>query len=214
MEVARLIGFNSFMTVAPPSQNLSPCTDEIDFFDLWVILWEKKLLILGLAALCGLGGFLFATYHPGRPDRYVYTALVEIGRHLTQSGEIQTLESPHDLVLIINQQPGGAKASVPRGSLSLIGIESMHVDRAVARQDLDSTLAFILNRHRALIGSLSKPILINSGLVADPVMFIDSIKGKRMLIMAASAIAGLLLGVFMVLVANQMHRCKVGSAAI
>jgi hypothetical protein len=67
-----------------------------------------------LAALCGLGGFLFATFHPGKPDQHVYTVFVEIGRYITQTGQIQTLESPHDLVLILNKQTGGAEASVPR----------------------------------------------------------------------------------------------------
>ncbi len=188
------------------SRNTPSCNEEIDIFYLWGIFWSKKLFVLGLVAFCSIGGYLFATYHPKEPDCYIYSAVVEIGRYVTNGGEVQPLESPYDLVLILNSQPGGAKASVPRGSLSLIGLESVNVDRVAAKQQLDNTLNFISARHQVLSGGLSKPLLTHSGLVAKPVMSVSSVKDKRMFASVVSAIAGLLLGVFWVLATNSMRR--------
>ncbi len=198
------------MATAPPPQNAQACADEINFFELWGILWAKKLLILGLMAFCGFGGFLFVTYKPGEPDKYNYTALVEIGRYLTQTGQIQVLESPHDLVLILNQQARGVEASVPRGSLSVVSLQTSHVDPAIAKKQLDSALAFISGRHETLASRLSEKLLTSSGAVAKPTVTLRSIESKRTLIVAVSAIAGLLLGVLGAMATHALNQHKAG----
>jgi hypothetical protein len=197
------------MTTTRSQQNAQASADEIDFFELWGLLWAKKLLILGLMVFCGFGAFLFSTYKLGKPDQYIYRALVEIGRHLTLSGSIQTVESPHDLVLILNQQLDSVKASVPNGSTSLVSLESTHVDPETAKQQLDGALKIIFSRHSDLSGRLLKPLLNDSRLVAEPVMSIDSVKNKRMLITVASAVAGFLLGIFLVLMASLSGRRRI-----
>ena len=200
------------MTIAPPPHKEQACADEIDLSELWNILWAKKLLVMGLTALCGLGGLLFATFHPGKPDQYVYTVFVEIGRYFTQTGEIQSLESPHDLVLILNQQTGGAKASVPRGSTSVVSLETNHVDPAIAKQQLDMTLAFISDRHETLAGRLQEKLLTRSGFVAEPIAMVKSVKNKRMQVVSVSAFVGLLFGIFGVLVVNAVQQRKAGKS--
>lgn len=199
------------MSIIPSPHKEQAFADEIDFFELWNILWAKKLLVMGLTALCGFSGLLFATFHPGKPDQYVYTVLVEIGRYFTQTGEIQTLESPHDLVLILNQQTGGAKASVPRGSTSVVSLETNSVDATIAKQDLDRALAFITDRHEILASRLQEKLLTSSGPVAEPTVMVLSLKNKRLQVVALSAIAGLLLSAVWVLVANAVQR-KAGKA--
>jgi len=198
------------MEITPPPHKAQACDDEIDLFERWGILWAKRLLILVLAALCGVGGLLFATFHPGKPDQYIYTVFVEIGRYITQTGEIQALESPHDLVLILNQQIGGAKASVPRGSMSVVSLEANHVDPAIAKQQLDRTLAFISDRHETLASRLQEKLLTRSGSVAEPTVMVNSIKNKRMQVVVISAIVGLLLGVFWAMVANAVQQRGAG----
>lgn len=200
------------MAITPPPHKYQVCADEIDLFELWSILWAQKLLVMGLTALCGLCGLLFATFHPGKPDQYVYTVFVEIGRYFTQTGEIQTLESPHDLVLILNQQTGGAEASVPRGSTSVVSLEAKHVDATIAKQNLDRALAFIIDRHQTLASRLQEKLLTSSGSVAEPAIMVRSLKNKRVQVVALSAIVGLLLGAFWVVVANAVQQRNAGKA--
>lgn len=200
------------MSIIPSPHKEQAFADEIDFFELWNILWAKKLLVMGLTALCGFGGLLIATFHPGKPDQYVYTVLVEIGRYFTQTGEIQTLESPHDLVLILNQQTGGAKASVPRGSTSVVSLETNSVDATIAKQELERALAFITDRHEILASRLQEKLLTSSGPVAEPTVMVLSLKNKRLQVVALSAIAGLLLSAVWVLVANAVQQRKAGKA--
>lgn len=200
------------MSIIPSPHKEQAFAGEIDFFELWNILWAKKLLVMGLTALCGFGGLLFATFHPGKPDQYVYTVLVEISRYFTQTGEIQTLESPHDLVLILNQQTGGAKASVPRGSTSVVSLETNSVDATIAKQELERALAFITDRHEILASRLQEKLLTSSGPVAEPTVMVLSLKNKRLQVVALSAIAGLLLSAVWVLVANAVQQRKAGKA--
>lgn len=197
------------MAIDPTSHSSQSCVHEIDIFELWGVLWAKKLLIIGVTTFCGFLGGLYGTFHPGKPDQYTYTALVEIGRYIMQSGSVQTLESPYDLQLILNQQPGGAKANVPRGSSSVLSLESIDVDPAVAKQRLDDTLTFIFDRHLDIAGKLSTPLLTNSRLVAKPVMSVYSIRNKWMLVLVASSIGGLFLGIVLVLLKNSVLRSGV-----
>ncbi len=200
------------MSTAPPPPKEQASDGEIGFFELWDILWAQKLLILGLTALCGFGGLLFATFHPGKPDQNVYTVFVEIGRYVTQTGEIRNLESPHDLVPILNQQTGGAKASVLRGSVSLVGLETNHVDPAIAKQQLDRTLAFISDRHETLASRLSEKLLTRSSPISEPTVMVKSIKDKRLQVVVVSSTVGLLLGIFLAMVANALQQRKAGKA--
>ncbi|WP_443113614.1 Wzz/FepE/Etk N-terminal domain-containing protein [Herbaspirillum seropedicae] len=195
-----------------PQQKAQPCDDEFDFFELWEILWGKKLLIFGLAALCAFSGWLYATFHPGKPNQYVYTAFVEIGRYVTHTGGIQLLESPSDLVPILNLQTEGAKANVPRGSVSLISLEARDVDPVIAKQQIDRALALITTRHQSLASRLSEQLLTNSGLVAEPTVVVKSVQNSRAQIVTLSAIVGMLFGIFWAMVANARLKHRAGRA--
>ena len=197
-----------FMATVPSKHKSQVCDDQIDLFELWDILLAKKLFILGVALLCGLGGFSFVTLLHDKPDQHIYKVYVEIGRYITQTGEIQTLESPHDLVLILNQQTSGAKASVPRGSVSVISLEANHVDPATAKQHLDSTLAFINDRHESFVSRLPGKLLTLSGAVAEPTVSVQSFGKRGALIVTASIMAGLLLGIFGAVVINTLQQRK------
>lgn len=198
------------MAMIPPKHISQACDDQINLFELWDILLAKKLFVLGVTLLCGLGSFSFVTLQQEKPDQHVYSVYVEIGRYITQTGGIQTLESPHDLVLILNQQTGSAKASVPRGSVSVISLESNHVDPAIAKQHLDSTLAFINDRHESFVSRLPGKLLTRSGAVAEPTVSIQRFGGRGVLIVTASIIAGLLLGIFGAVVINGLQQRKAG----
>lgn len=178
----------------------------MEIFKLWNILWAKKVLIMGLGVLCALSGWLFATFHPGKPDKYVYTALLQIGRYTTQTGEIQVLESPNDLVLVLNHLIQDVRSSVPRGGGSLIFLETTHVDSAVARQYLSRALSVISERHEALAKPLGERLLHRSGLILEPVSTIVSVKNSRSKIVVVATILGLLIGVFYVLFVNEWRR--------
>lgn len=196
------------MAILPSEHKTQSCDDEFDFFELWDIMRAKKLFILSVALLCGSCGLSFASLQQDKPDQHVYTVFVEIGRYITQTNGIQALESPNDLVLIINQQTGGAKASVPRGSMSVISLETNHVDPSIAKQRLNSTLAFIGGRHETLVSRLPGKLLTRSGAVAEPTVSVQSFKSRRILIITLSIIAGLLLGIFGAIVINALQQRK------
>lgn len=196
------------MAVMLPLQKPPYSADEIDIFKMWDIVLAKRLIVFGISLLSSLGGFLYATLPLGTADQYSVVVFLEIGRYISQNNGIQPLESPNDLAFVLNQQNLGARASVPRGSASVLSIEAEHVDSVVARQRVDSALAFVIKRHESLAKQLPERMLTRSGIVAQPIQMLKSIKSKRAQVSAISAICGLLIGIFVAIFANAVQQRK------
>jgi hypothetical protein len=99
-----------------------------------------------------------------------------------------------------------------RGSISVVSLESNHINATIAKQQLDKTLAFISDRHETLASHLQEKLLTRSGAVAEPTAIVKSAKNKRIQVAVVSAFVGLLLGIFVVMVVNAVQQRRAGKA--
>lgn len=189
--------------------------DEIDLFDLLESLWAHKIFI-GLVALAfALAGWTYATYKPGKPDTYTAKAVLEVGSYVTSIGQIVTFEPAGDLVQVINKTTG-VKASLLRGSNSLVELGATALVPKDANELLVQVVDFVMKRHEAVVGLIGKERLIRpTALIGSIQIQQQSLSEKRAEISILSVILGLILASMAILFRKfQVRRNKCGKARI
>lgn len=144
---------------SPPTTDQNPQGDEVDLFELFEILWSHIVFISLVTLVFALAGLAYATYKPGHPDTYTAKAVLEVGRYITSTGEIVTLEPGGDLVQVISQT-AGVRAQLLRGSSSLVELEATHLQPEAANHSLLGVVDFIVKRHQAVAQQIGQDRLI------------------------------------------------------
>jgi len=87
----------------PPQTGGVHPNDEIDLVQLWLILLNRKFLIVGIFGLCLVGGTAFAFLLPAK---YTYTTSLEIGTTLASNGTgivSRAIETPDSVLAKLNE---------------------------------------------------------------------------------------------------------------
>jgi hypothetical protein len=170
---------------------------DLDLLDAFVILWEKKFLILALAAAMGAGGFLVGGSQQVRTDNYTGTVLIEMARYVDDQGRIQPLEIALDLGILLTQVSQGQVKTSWHSTNTLLEIKVHKPDEAAAKAELEKVLAFVERRHSDFTARLNLPssrFLVKTHVLSGPTYKLGNsgTRGDGKL----AAVAGLCLGAF------------------
>lgn len=172
--------------------------NETSILDTMSTIKNHLSLIISSTLIFAAAGFIYATFHPGKPDVYVAKALIEIGRYKNSLDDIAVLEPPADLAAIL-QKKFDITANPPRGTYALIEIQASNGDQATARQILQTSIEFIEQRHRNLADSFKgKQNITKTQLVSEPEVSLKSLKSKRPLITLIGAFLGILISALLI----------------
>ncbi len=182
--------------------------NHIDFFDFFSFILKYKVSIT-LTALCFASlGWVYATFKPGQPDTYSASVVLQVGSYISSTGQIFTFESAGDLVQFVHQTTG-ARASLLRGSSSLIEINQSAHQSEDAIKSLDQVVGLILARHKSIQFLLREEKVVRSTeLIRGIRIQRSSIADKRLELVILGLILGFVFGLMMALIWEMFIRFR------
>jgi LPS O-antigen subunit length determinant protein (WzzB/FepE family) len=168
---------------------------EIDLRDLFKTIWDKRLFILVFTFLVTLISLVYVYFKNPVPI-YQGKAYIEIGEIQSQNFGQSFLDTPANLAEILNLE-FKVNASSSKKATNLLEISSNDKDKQIIKNNLESSIEFVLNRHKEKAKFYEN--LIMSKQIGDISISDQAInKPKKIIIVVVAFVTGFILSIFMV----------------
>jgi uncharacterized protein involved in exopolysaccharide biosynthesis len=170
--------------------------DEIDLRDLFKTIWDKRIFVLVFTFLVTLISFVYIFFKNPIPI-YQGKAYIEIGQIQSQNFGQSFLDTTDNLAEVLSLELKVDAEGKSNKSTNLLEITSNNKDKQIIKNNLESSIAFILNRHKEKAKFYENVIM--SKQIGDITISDQAInKPKKTLIVVVSFVTGFILSIFLV----------------
>jgi uncharacterized protein involved in exopolysaccharide biosynthesis len=170
--------------------------DEIDLRDLFKTVWDKRIFVLVFTFLVTLISFVYIFFKNPIPI-YQGKAYIEIGQIQSQNFGQSFLDTTDNLAEVLSLELKVDAEGKSNKSTNLLEITSNNKDKQIIKNNLESSIAFILNRHKEKAKFYENVIM--SKQIGDITISDQAInKPKKTLIVVVSFVTGFILSIFLV----------------
>jgi uncharacterized protein involved in exopolysaccharide biosynthesis len=168
---------------------------EIDLRELFKTIWDKRVFILVFTFVVTLISIVYVYFKNPIPI-YQGKAYIEIGQIQSQNFGQSFLDTPANLAEILNLE-FQVNASSSKKATNLLEITSNDKDKKIIKNNLESSIEFVLNRHKEKAKFYENVIM--SKQIGDIAISDQAInKPKKTLIVVVSFVTGFILAIFVV----------------
>jgi capsular polysaccharide biosynthesis protein len=175
--------------------------EEIDLRELFKTIWDKRIFILVFTSALTLISVIYVYFKNPVPI-YQGKAYIEIGQIQSQNFGQSFLDTSANLSEILNLEFPVKTSTLKKSNtlsdiISILEITSNEKDKQIIKNNLKSSVEFVLNRHKEKAKFYENVIM--SKQIGDITISDQAInKPKKTLIVVVSFVTGFILSIFLV----------------
>lgn len=169
--------------------------DEIDLREVWKTIVKRKWFIIIFTSIVTIIALIY-TYTKNPTPIYSGNMMIEIGEVRSEGTNLETIDNVNNLKNILEKKYS-VSVTVPKRTNNLIVISSSNEDKKLIKDNILSSLDFIIKRHQLKIELFDKYIMtkqLGKLTISNTPINIP----KKKLIVTVAFVTGFILSIFLV----------------